>query len=202
MVSVPHGAEQFLKLLKDTVSSTPDLCITCLLCLNSLLACLQTFMCHALCGFCSPGKARGSFLVLPRLCGVACDLHPSHVLRDLAFLQAQPKGHDSLSLTNSVLGQIQRQPRPGLELTSHMTEDILLMIFRTVDLIFPRSHLFFSVGPALMRLVRWRRGPTFPGLLSGTATLEKPFPLNLSFSICKVLLASHDAQLSAESKWP
>lgn len=138
----PTEQTSFSSFSKDPVSSTPDLCITCLLCLNSLLACLQTFICYALCGFYSPGKARGSFLVLPWLCVVACDLHPSRALRDLAFLQAQPKGHDNLSLTNSVSGQIQRQPHPGLELKSHMTEDILLMIFHTVDLIFPLSHLF------------------------------------------------------------
>lgn len=138
----PTEQASFSSFSKDTVSSTPGLCITCLLCLNSLFASLKTLMCHALCGFYSPGKARGSFLVFPRLSVVACDLHPSRALRDLAFLQVQPKGHDSLSLKNFVAGQIQCQPRPGPGAHESQDRSQLLRVFHTVDPIFPLSQLF------------------------------------------------------------
>lgn len=133
----PTEQASFSSFSKDTVPSTPGLCITCLLCLNSLFASLKTLMCHALCGFYSPGKARGSFLVFPRLSVVACDLHPSRALRDLAFFFKY-----SLSLKNSVAGQIQCQPRPGPGAHESHDRSQLLMIFHPVDLIFPLSQLF------------------------------------------------------------
>lgn len=120
---------------------------------------------HTLWSSHSPGNARGACLVLPRL----CDLHPGYALRDLAFLQVRCKDHDNLFLKSSVVRQVSAtpaSPRPGAP--ESRDRDQLFMIFHTVDVIFHSLNCSFA-----RRLAHCSRGPTPPGLLSGTAALGK-----------------------------